>query len=387
MADIHSISDCTAAHRRVRGPLTALVLAGGLLAPIAQAYAQYGIIRGPVTTFAAMPGLLPGLPFYTYPTGWYWLGTVTYGTAGTGIRQAPGDLLPEWFPIPVAIAGLTALHGVSRVVGLDDELVMSFPDPPLSGAWYFGGFDPIMNDFSGVPVAPPVDWATILGPPGASPHAAVFIDQTTIRMMLASFIVKTVPRPPGAFISAIPIRPTPTDTLVVTTSGGVVEFTTSGSSGAFGFAFDANGTPLVPFTAAPPIRRPQEAPGFVQIAAAPNAHYQIIGADTLGIVSVSPPGQSPPQRLTMSAPAPNPFHGGTRLTIGSPLSSRAHAEVRDVAGRLVRNLGDIEVPAGREVTISWDGRTGGGSRAPSGLYFVVAVVGGQRVSRPCVLIP
>jgi minor extracellular serine protease Vpr len=66
---------------------------------------------------------------------------------------------------------------------------------------------------------------------------------------------------------------------------------------------------------------------------------------------------------------PNPFNAQTRLTIqwGERFSSAANLEIRDISGRLVREL---EVPhSPGTVQLNWDGRDNLGIRLPSGLYI------------------
>lgn len=59
--------------------------------------------------------------------------------------------------------------------------------------------------------------------------------------------------------------------------------------------------------------------------------------------------------------------------------------VVDVAGREVAHLVDRTLPAGAH-EVTWDGRTAGGTRAPSGVYLVVLEAGGVRLTRQAVLL-
>jgi hypothetical protein len=71
----------------------------------------------------------------------------------------------------------------------------------------------------------------------------------------------------------------------------------------------------------------------------------------------------------LSQVCPNPFN--PRTTIAYSLAGRSLVSIRvyDVAGRVVRTLVDGEAEAGPHVIV-WDGTTGSGQRAASGVYFV-----------------
>jgi len=75
---------------------------------------------------------------------------------------------------------------------------------------------------------------------------------------------------------------------------------------------------------------------------------------------------------------PNPF--GTRTTISYGLSraGRIRLSVHDVAGRLVRELVDQDMPAGRHET-EWDGLNGSGEQVGAGIYFLRMEADGKSV--------
>ena len=79
-------------------------------------------------------------------------------------------------------------------------------------------------------------------------------------------------------------------------------------------------------------------------------------------------------RLRLSASAPNPFGGSTRIQLTLPRPSPVNAGVYDVAGRLIRVLTDDEWPQGRH-TVTWDGRDDSGLRVGTGLYFIKLTAG------------
>jgi hypothetical protein len=69
--------------------------------------------------------------------------------------------------------------------------------------------------------------------------------------------------------------------------------------------------------------------------------------------------------------SPNPFNPSTEIQLRFetyPAFERARVRVFDAQGREVRSLYD-EVPSGRQMRLTWDGRTTGGARVSSGLYF------------------
>jgi flagellar hook capping protein FlgD len=67
--------------------------------------------------------------------------------------------------------------------------------------------------------------------------------------------------------------------------------------------------------------------------------------------------------------SPNPALGPVRVQFALPQAGRARVSVTDVLGRRVRGLLDSEFAAGTH-SITWDGRTEAGRRAPAGVYFV-----------------
>jgi hypothetical protein len=93
-------------------------------------------------------------------------------------------------------------------------------------------------------------------------------------------------------------------------------------------------------------------------------------------VGVEPGVVSAPLLRVLSA---NPFRGTVALRVEPPAAGRALARVHDAHGRLVRTLVDGELTAGGR-DLAWDGRSDGGTRCPTGIYFVRAEVAGSAVS-------
>lgn len=88
--------------------------------------------------------------------------------------------------------------------------------------------------------------------------------------------------------------------------------------------------------------------------------------------------------LALSAPAPNPFRGTTRIGFTLPAAGELSIRVFDVAGRGVATLLEGMRTAGTG-SVQWDGRRSDGSLAAPGIYQVVLRSNGQSVTRRMVL--
>jgi len=73
---------------------------------------------------------------------------------------------------------------------------------------------------------------------------------------------------------------------------------------------------------------------------------------------------------------PNPHRDLVRIRFALPRAQRVLAEVIDLAGRRVRDLGARAMDAGSQ-TLEWDGREDSGRSAKPGLYFVRITAAGQ----------
>jgi hypothetical protein len=83
---------------------------------------------------------------------------------------------------------------------------------------------------------------------------------------------------------------------------------------------------------------------------------------------------------------PNPFSKGTDISFSVPARTDVRLEVFDLHGRRTRTLMDgSAVDAGRH-SVSWDGRTAAGSRAPAGIYFARITADGRTETRKMTLI-
>jgi hypothetical protein len=82
---------------------------------------------------------------------------------------------------------------------------------------------------------------------------------------------------------------------------------------------------------------------------------------------------------------PNPFNPATTIEFSTPAHGRVTARIYDLAGRLIATPIDEALEPGPHL-ISWDGRTGGGRIAPSGVYFVKVEAPGLHATRKLVLL-
>ena len=96
---------------------------------------------------------------------------------------------------------------------------------------------------------------------------------------------------------------------------------------------------------------------------------------------------TPPSNTSRLAPAtPNPFRASTgiRYDLGHA-STHLRAKVYDARGAEVRTLEDRAVSGSG--TLTWDGLTRSGVRAPAGVYFVRVEAGDLKESKKVVLLP
>jgi hypothetical protein len=82
---------------------------------------------------------------------------------------------------------------------------------------------------------------------------------------------------------------------------------------------------------------------------------------------------------------PNPFNPETAFRFAVPQATQVKLEVYDLAGRHVRTLVDGLVQAGWQ-TARWDGRSDGGARVASGVYFCRLEAGTRELSRKVVVL-
>ena len=103
-------------------------------------------------------------------------------------------------------------------------------------------------------------------------------------------------------------------------------------------------------------------------------------AGALGVSGLESQIGGEEQLLQLYSPAPNPFTQSTRFAYAVPgAGSRVEIGIYNVAGRQVRQLVSGFQASGR-YEVSWDGRDNAGVQMSRGVYFIRAMVDGQRVS-------
>jgi hypothetical protein len=85
-------------------------------------------------------------------------------------------------------------------------------------------------------------------------------------------------------------------------------------------------------------------------------------------VSISS-GETIPHEFVLHAPYPNPFNPAVNIEYDLPAAAKVTAEIYNILGQRVKQLTNGYQPAGRQ-HLTWNGKTGQNTAAPSGLYFV-----------------
>jgi hypothetical protein len=104
-----------------------------------------------------------------------------------------------------------------------------------------------------------------------------------------------------------------------------------------------------------------------------------------GITDVPEENVPSPRSVVLHQNYPNPFNPATRIRYDLPRSASVRLDVFDAAGRLVRNLVDGRIEAGRHETV-WDGRNDSGAVVSSGVYFYRVKAGPWTRSRKMLLL-
>jgi len=92
-----------------------------------------------------------------------------------------------------------------------------------------------------------------------------------------------------------------------------------------------------------------------------------------------------PTTLRLLSAYPTPFRDGLTIPFELPDNQRVRLTIHDASGRLVRTLVDREFEHGRHL-LGWDGRSGTGAPAPSGIFFLrMRVMNDVRSSRVVLL--
>jgi hypothetical protein len=125
----------------------------------------------------------------------------------------------------------------------------------------------------------------------------------------------------------------------------------------------------------------------------PDIYGQNLNPDgTLGqpTVSVSddpagPPAVVPSPRVVVHPAYPNPFNPSTTIAFELPQEARVSLRIVDVAGRLVRELVQGDLPAGTH-RVTWNGTDQQGRPQASGVYLCQLVTPGQVATRSLTLV-
>jgi uncharacterized repeat protein (TIGR01451 family) len=91
-------------------------------------------------------------------------------------------------------------------------------------------------------------------------------------------------------------------------------------------------------------------------------------------------GSALPSELSISAARPNPTNLGTEVRLGLPMAAQVSGKVYDVAGRIVRDLGEGPIAAGWH-SLRWDLNNESGQRVGPGMYFLRVNVDGKQMMR------
>jgi flagellar hook assembly protein FlgD len=102
----------------------------------------------------------------------------------------------------------------------------------------------------------------------------------------------------------------------------------------------------------------------------------LLGSGTSGDV----PGETSGLSLELYRPTPNPFTNTTTIAYAVGGNGQdVQIGIYDVAGRLVRSLTSGFQAAG-QYQVTWDGRGDNGASVSRGVYFLRALVGGERMA-------
>jgi hypothetical protein len=103
---------------------------------------------------------------------------------------------------------------------------------------------------------------------------------------------------------------------------------------------------------------------------------QVLPTDRFGTCTIVSVVQTPLKAVVLYQNSPNPFNPLTEIRFYVPQAGKGSLQVFNVRGELVRTLASGHFGAGEGMAV-WDGRTGSGETAGSGLYFYRLEVGGK----------
>ena len=102
------------------------------------------------------------------------------------------------------------------------------------------------------------------------------------------------------------------------------------------------------------------------------------------ISGVEVPAEGPPRAFSIQAAGPNPFVGQTSFHYVAAKPLYATIAIYNAAGARIRSLAKSVLSGSG--TVTWDGETDAGARAPAGIYFLRVEAGSIRESRKVVLV-
>jgi hypothetical protein len=100
---------------------------------------------------------------------------------------------------------------------------------------------------------------------------------------------------------------------------------------------------------------------------------------------VDAPTTDLPLTFAINQNTPNPFASATNIRFAIPDAKPVTLKIYNVEGRLVRDLIDRTMPAGRH-EVTWDGRDATGARVTSGVYFYKFAAGTFTAERKMVVL-
>jgi flagellar hook capping protein FlgD len=95
--------------------------------------------------------------------------------------------------------------------------------------------------------------------------------------------------------------------------------------------------------------------------------------------------QAPAGALALERGAPNPFRSSTVLAFSTAAEGPVRLRLYDGAGRMVREVVNEVLPAGRHAR-AWNGTSSAGARLASGVYVAVLESGGGTARQKLVLL-
>jgi hypothetical protein len=87
-----------------------------------------------------------------------------------------------------------------------------------------------------------------------------------------------------------------------------------------------------------------------------------------GAISIAASSANVPKAYALNQNYPNPFNPSTQISFDLPAAGRVELSVYNVLGQNVRTLASQDMEAGTH-TVTWDGRSSGGTQVASGIYF------------------